>query len=646
MTIESFTDVDLISEGEVMRSLLALNSVSERAGSALRLVLSSIKDQTILKCIQCGESFDGFCKEKGLSEEAINFLNRMLRGDGLYTIFPPDRRQEIIRQFIFDYPHFAEWRIATQRQELHGIPEEELSMAQWTTVATTPPCVLKYENGEMAQVKMSQLREQGIKFESQIKDGHITITIFGHRVSFAWHKPPCVYSQTKTRGCRYCVLHADNAQVRQVTLEQQLAALEDGLARISTIMPNPTVFEFLPDGNFLNPAEVNPKTQNELLQRIGRELSVHRVAFESRIEYCTTENIKRCLSQLRADQTMELYVGAESSDEVVAGLLHNKGYGFAEFRERIIEIARDLSLEEKERVHFTTYHIVKPIYVTESEAIDLALQTARDVKQLSEEIGMSIEVKYEPCIISSGSAQDYGYHHRDIERNRLYTPLSYFSVAELVARLSEENLENRVKFGQHDDIDHYTVVANSPIDFRVYNAVQRFNSTRDFRGFCVDMQPVIDFEEFTVWEKQFYSEEGKSSLSRLIRRKFSEIATDEEEKQRQRFQDKIGEVCRVFATQAQVDLSLSEQINFGILVKKMQNVLKEHGISTVLVQTPRLIDPAQKMPGEAEYLSSKVLGLHSDFGNCTVGANIQLEVIIQNEEGAPQSVWMRIPFLS
>ncbi|MFA6529196.1 MAG: hypothetical protein WCT46_06715 [Candidatus Gracilibacteria bacterium] len=432
----------------------------------------------------------------------------------------------------------------------------------------------------------------------------VSSTPGGNRGCFSWIKPPCSYARDG-HPCRGCGLSDPTFNAQASSFEDQLAALEDGLSRINGTGMLITTFEFLPDGSFLNDKEISLQVRKGMLRKISQEKNIQRVAIEARPEDCDSMKIRECLSNLREDQTLELYMGLESTNEMVSRVIHNKGYGFDEYKKAVRGILEGLTPDEKKRLHLTVYNMVKPPYLTEDEAINLSVETARDIKAFSLEVGIRIEVKYEPCVITEGTYQHYLY------LQGRYTPLSYFSVAEIIARLYEEGLDDMAKFGQRDDIDDYAIPARigslthpgkfSRFDNDVSQAVQRFNMTKDIEGFKLDMRRAIESAECKEWENLLSQ---PSTLSRIVTPIGSEELTE-----RENFQDKVSGVCN------QVENMSSEtpDIMTGIV-----ELFREAGILVLMTRDPKVVEEIDNI-------------------------GLLIEVVIANEEGNSQSVWMKIP---
>lgn len=539
----------------------------------------------------------------------------MSMNEGRIFPLPPDRQDQINDSLIGDYDR---WRIEAVKQwNPEGKGEQKMNPREpsWATFATTNP------------VRVDGARSKGV------------------RGCLAFHKRPCSYKmETEGLGCSHCALSKLGMNVSFVRPEDQIHAVKKGMDDIVAALGyTPPVFEILPDGSFMDDTEVSPETQNGVLHLMAENKSVFQVAVESRSEFLSALKIRHFLSMLRPDQSLELFVGLESVDPFVLNKIIKKGFTLEEFERKIGEVAANLTPEEKKRLHISVYHLFKPPYITEREAIDAAVAMADKVREFEEKTGIQFSVKYEPVVISDGTFQKYLFNQKK------YVPPSYFSVAEIVALSWEGGFSDRIKFGQRDDIDDFQTVAAipdlqnpnmfSPFDFMVYNAVQRFNADQDMPGFYADMATAIEHApEFKKWEVDVYGSEGSSSLSRL-RETLRGEGYEQTYGKRIEFQKKVWRVLDKIEYNAKLSKEISklgkkcEQFIHVIL----QSLFSKEGITILQIKNIKFFDIGRITNAK------KIEHSHPDFADATEGAVYQVEVIVENEMGIPQNVWAKVP---
>jgi len=580
-------------------------------------------------------------------------------GNSFDDLLPIERQLEIIQLLIDDTLGIVDYQDKVAKQEMQENKEPYsdgiLEKAQWVTPATTPPVTLEYSSVSEVEAKIAKLEDLGMLYKIDEDNDKKIKLVGGHRISFAFYKRMCDYKKKDGSGCRSCMLSLKNRLVKNVTPEQQLSALDDAIKSTEELGNKRTVFEILPDGSFLNKEEVSVETQDGMMERLSKVDSIHRVAIETRPEYCHATEVSRLLSKLQPpDKKLNIYFGLETVSDFVGKVIHKKGYGLKEFENAIKRLKNDLTEDELKRLDISAYHLIKPAYLTEQEAIDGAVKMAEEIDEFSREIGLSIDIKYEPGVVSVGTVQNYLYNKNDEQSGeRRYEPLNYLSVAELIANLNEKNLDHIAKFGQRDDIDKYSTVAMVPqikdenmfsqYDFLVYNAVQRFNTTCDIRRFLVDMKSVVEgSEEFQVWEKEFYGQSGASALSRLTEKEFFTGELSESEKQAVEFQEKVWDVCDNIEYSEKLSNDLRKRGGKAVdeAKKEIEQLFVGRQIKIFEIKDLIFIDI-----GEEQEDRLPEHGTCKDFSKNSIKSSYQVEIVILNENKIPQSVWVKIPLI-
>ncbi len=640
---------------EVAQSLRGFGDPNKKSGDE---TTASASDKEILDRHNAGLQF--------IRAYYIQLEGKIKEGEPLHSMLSAERQLEILKKLLEDLESAKEWQKKIERKSEieRRYKSIDPSKAQWATVATTPPVVWEYSDVAAANTRADELRKAGSDVDViEKEDGGASVEITGNRISFAFWKNMCVYKEKVEGGCRFCMLSEQNSLAGDVTVEQQLASLENALKRTQQMGSKNNVLEILPDGSFLNEREVPIDTQIGMMQRISKEKNIHKVAIETRPEYCNANKVRKLLDELDPNQKLEIYFGLETTDAFVGSIIHKKGYGFDYFKERIERLLEGLTEDEKNRLELSVYNIIKPVYVTEQESVELSVKMAEDISEFSQKIGFPIHIKYEPSVVSAGSTQDYLYNKKDeTTGEREFKPLSYLSVAELIARLAEKKLDHQAKFGQRDDIDNFSTVSMvsrpddesmfSQFDFMVYNAIQRFNTSHNLRGFFVDMKIVMDHsEEFELWEKGFYGNTGASALSRLSKDILSDDSPfTEEENERTNFQKVVWQAC----DEVEYNKSFSD-----ILRKNAKNKAEEVKTSIRLIFQNKNVTILDKESdngvdigikdfifidtGDDDTPRISAEGTNPAFLDVSEMAAYQVEIIILNEAGQPQSLWVKIP---
>jgi hypothetical protein len=229
--------------------------------------------------------------------------------------------------------------------------------------------------------------------------------------------------------------------------------------------------------------------------------------------------------------------------------------------------------------------------------------------------------------------------------------MSYITVAELIAKLIERRLARNAKFGQRDDIDDFSTVSMVPnrknedcfsqFDYLVYHAVQSFNCLKNTRDFLLMMKVVVErSEEFKEWEQSFYGAVGTSSLSKLIEEEFEAKPLSSSEKEDINFQ---GTIWRIL-DDIEYDPKLSREIRSGGVAsfeqvkEEIRELFVNRKVSVFIVRDPILIDTRK---GLSPSLSGPMTA--REFRDASINAGHQIEIIIIDNHGRPESLWARIP---
>ncbi len=162
-------------------------------------------------------------------------------------------------------------------------------------------------------------------------------------------------------------------------------------------------------GSFLDKSEVSESLRNELVS-ILREKEVREVTIETRPEYA--EEALEVHSRL-GDINLEVALGLESSNDRILKFCINKGFMFDDF----VKAATIL-----EGIKIKVYILVKPPFLTEYEAVEDAVKSARDVKEYADVIS------FNPVVIHKETVLEY------LWRTKEYTPPWLWSVVEVLNR--------------------------------------------------------------------------------------------------------------------------------------------------------------------------------------------------------------------
>lgn len=339
---------------------------------------------------------------------------------------------------------------------------------------------------------------RGIKHSERIVDSSypawtkvsITDSRVGFRLIVGFTNTQCYYRAVNKIGCFNCGFYAGSklsgkASARDLIEQFRKSIIMAGRAQFDVI-------EFLSDGSFLNGREVDEEGAFSIFSHIASMPHVVRVLIESTPEhvYMQGDKIVKLLRCLRRDQTLEIGIGLETSDDFIRKACINKGFSREQFEWALTTISR-INASERERVSVVSYLIVKPAFLSVSEAISDVINTLKYLQSVERQLGVRISPKIEPGSIADGTALSYLYQFGNENLLGKYEPFSYWGVVEVLVRAfgSEATLSiaKRLRIGAREDMDDVLCMPaiykdNSRydrMDFIVYDAVQKFNQHHD-----------------------------------------------------------------------------------------------------------------------------------------------------------------------
>ena len=123
-------------------------------------------------------------------------------------------------------------------------------------------------------------------------------------------------------------------------------------------------------GSLLNPEEIQKETIEYIFRTLNEYKGVKKVIIESRAEYVTDEILEVIKSVY--DGIVEVGIGVESTNRTVRELCHHKAIDDTSIITRAVETLHKYGMKALAYVNF------KPVFLTEKEAIDDAIQTSVD----------------------------------------------------------------------------------------------------------------------------------------------------------------------------------------------------------------------------------------------------------------------------
>lgn len=150
-------------------------------------------------------------------------------------------------------------------------------------------------------------------------------------------------------------------------------------------------------GSLLNPEEISVKTVQYIFSTLNKYKGVKKVIIESRAEY-VTEDILSAIHKVY-DGVVEVGIGVESTNYLIRELCHHKAI------ENTQIISDAVALLHKYNMKALAYVNFKPIFLTESEAIEDAIKTSVDCFKDFNFDAVSVE----PTSLQENSLANYLY---------------------------------------------------------------------------------------------------------------------------------------------------------------------------------------------------------------------------------------------
>lgn len=165
-----------------------------------------------------------------------------------------------------------------------------------------------------------------------------------------------------TGGCAMCGYVYASSRAAQVEVYRQFKEALNELEDIEYL-------KIFNSGSFFDPRELETSTIARIFAEINRREGIKRVQVESRPEFLGRETLREAKKALRAE--LEVGIGLESSSDYIRENCIHKGFTLSDFK-KALSNCKAASVEVK------AYLLVKPPFLTEKEAVEDAVSSARD----------------------------------------------------------------------------------------------------------------------------------------------------------------------------------------------------------------------------------------------------------------------------
>jgi len=221
----------------------------------------------------------------------------------------------------------------------------------------------------------------------------------------------CEWALKSAHGCVMC------GHVAKQTRRDKAIPVDDYLKQFDEVFEKIDfkkypILNLYNNGSFINDNEIPPEARRGILKKVNSNPDIKMLVLETRPEFVTREKITE-IKGLIPDKHVELGVGLEIKDDFYRGICINKGFSLRRFKE-----AADIITQQ---LHLRTYVLLKPLFLTEREGIEQAIETIEYAFAAG-----ATTVSLEACTIQDYTLMKYLY-----ERH-LYSPPWLWSILEVL----------------------------------------------------------------------------------------------------------------------------------------------------------------------------------------------------------------------
>ena len=264
----------------------------------------------------------------------------------------------------------------------------------------------------------------------------------------------------KSGGCTMCGFSRKLEAINQkwhLSASDLIALYE--IAALLTEFGKPELLSIFNGGSFFNEDEIPLETQLAIAEKVGKHPTLRHWFIESRPEFITRERVLRVRDAL-GDKKLEVGIGLEAATDKVREGYIRKGFNLSEY-ERAVRLLRSLG------VLVSTYAFLKPLHLSEREAIEEAVKTVEYAFSAG-----SDEVSLSCAFIQEGTPMAEAYRYKE------FKPPWLWSIIEVIQRTAHLG---PVRIGSFSDSPlPIATPYNCPIcSAEVMRVIERYNLSRD-----------------------------------------------------------------------------------------------------------------------------------------------------------------------
>ena len=371
--------------------------------------------------------------------------------------------------------------------------------------------------------KIKQLRDNtpNVKFEhNKLAEVEINKFFYEHktvnRVMIVLRANGCEHYK-QDGGCSMCSHFNGTDRSAKITTEEYIEQWQnvvDGIGLSDTKFdlndyPVVCVYNL---GSLLNENEITTEAVKYIFKSLNQYKGVKKVIIESRAEYVTEKAIKNIADVY--DGIVEVGIGVESTNNLIREICHHKGI------DDIRKIENAVSILHRYNFKALAYINFKPIFLTESEAIDDAIKTSIDC----------LNMKFDAISIEPTSLQDYSLANKLYQIGQYRVPWLW-SVRDIVKGVydkvndkvdlrlggyfDEEVLSGSQGVGynsKNEIFPHMTSLNCDKCSSKFIECIKKFNMTYDINS-------LYEIEKcdkcYTLWEEVKKIKDSRDIVTRV-----------------------------------------------------------------------------------------------------------------------------------
>jgi len=154
------------------------------------------------------------------------------------------------------------------------------------------------------------------------------------------------------------------------------SALHDFGMLLSRINNSVELIHVAPGGSFFSDQEVPPELRRGVIQKLGKLRFLRAIGIETRPNLVSVAKLMEVIEELPHHvRYLTLGFGFECRNDLIREVAINKGYGLWHVEQAINAIDKVNAAQSRVHVTFEVYVMLKPLFLSEQEAIDEALET-------------------------------------------------------------------------------------------------------------------------------------------------------------------------------------------------------------------------------------------------------------------------------